>query len=42
MELADDLCLTGFTLEQAQRMRCRLATYRNTLARPPALFDEEP
>jgi hypothetical protein len=42
MELTDDLCLTGFTLEQAHRMRCTLATYRSTLARPPAPFDEEP
>lgn len=28
MELTDDLCMTGFTFEQAGRMRCTLATYR--------------
>lgn len=31
MELTDDLCLTGFTLEQAQRMRCTLPAYRPLL-----------
>jgi Pregnancy-associated plasma protein-A len=28
MELTDDACLTGFTAEQAQRVRCTLGTYR--------------
>ncbi len=32
MELTDDLCMTGFTLEQARRMRCTLAHYRTDLA----------
>ena len=32
MELTDDACMTGFTPEQAQRMRCSLATYRPLLA----------
>lgn len=32
MELTDDACMTGFTAEQAQRMRCSLATYRPALA----------
>jgi hypothetical protein len=32
MELTDDLCLTGFTAEQAQRMRCTLSSFRNGLA----------
>jgi hypothetical protein len=32
MELTDDTCMTGFTAEQAQRMRCTLVTYRPTLA----------
>jgi pregnancy-associated plasma protein-A len=31
MELTDDLCMTGFTLEQAQRMRCTLPAYRPQL-----------
>jgi Pregnancy-associated plasma protein-A len=31
MELTDDLCMTGFTLEQAQRMRCTLPSYRPSL-----------
>jgi hypothetical protein len=31
MELTDDLCMTGFTLEQAQRMRCTLPSYRPLL-----------
>jgi hypothetical protein len=31
MELTDDACLTGFTAEQVQRMRCSLATYRPLL-----------
>jgi hypothetical protein len=34
MELTDDTCLTGFTAEQAQRMRCTLGTYRTALAQP--------
>jgi hypothetical protein len=34
MELTDDTCMTGFTAEQVQRMRCTLATYRSTLAQP--------
>jgi hypothetical protein len=33
MELTDDACMTGFTAEQVQRMRCTLATYRPLLAR---------
>ena len=36
MELTDDLCMTGFTDEQAQRMRCTLATYRPGLAEAAA------
>ncbi|MCK8500157.1 zinc metalloprotease [Myxococcus fulvus] len=32
MELTDDACMTGFTAEQVQRMRCTLASYRSTLA----------
>jgi len=32
MELTDDTCMTGFTAEQAQRMRCTLGTYRAGLA----------
>lgn len=32
MELTDDTCMTGFTAEQVQRMRCTLATYRPLLA----------
>lgn len=32
MELSDDGCLTGFTLEQARRLRCTIATYRSGLA----------
>ncbi len=31
MELTDDACMTGFTAEQVQRMRCTLATYRPEL-----------
>lgn len=31
MELTDDLCMTGFTLEQAQRMRCTLPSWRPLL-----------
>jgi hypothetical protein len=31
MELTDDACMTGFTAEQVQRMRCSLATYRPLL-----------
>lgn len=34
MQLSNDTCMTGFTAEQAQRMRCTLATYRPTLAVP--------
>ncbi|MBC7978886.1 MAG: zinc metalloprotease [Myxococcales bacterium] len=34
MELTDDACLTGFTAEQVQRMRCSLATYRPLLTTP--------
>jgi len=34
MELTDDTCMTGFTPEQAQRMRCTLGTYRTALAQP--------
>ncbi len=32
MELTDDACMTGFSAEQVQRMRCTLATYRPDLA----------
>jgi len=32
MELTDDLCMEGFTLEQAMRMRCTLEHYRSDLA----------
>ena len=39
MELSDDTCMTGFTPEQVQRMRCTLATYRDALAQvPDAIF----
>jgi Pregnancy-associated plasma protein-A len=39
MELSDDLCMTGFTREQVQRMRCTLATYRPDLTpAPDAIF----
>jgi len=39
MELTDDTCATGFTHEQARRIRCTLATYRSTLVTlPDALF----
>ncbi|MCB1033619.1 MAG: zinc metalloprotease [Acidobacteria bacterium] len=31
MELTDDLCMTGFTLEQTRRMRCTLEHYRTSL-----------
>ncbi|MET0554296.1 MAG: M43 family zinc metalloprotease [Vicinamibacteria bacterium] len=31
MELTDDLCMAGFTLEQAQRMRCTLPSFRPLL-----------
>jgi hypothetical protein len=31
MELTDDLCMTGFTLEQSQRMRCTLPSFRPLL-----------
>jgi len=31
MELTDDLCMTGFTLEQSQRIRCTLMAYRPNL-----------
>lgn len=31
MELTDDTCMTGFTPEQVQRMRCTLMHYRPTL-----------
>lgn len=31
MELTDDLCMTGFTLEQSQRMRCTLPAFRPLL-----------
>jgi Pregnancy-associated plasma protein-A len=34
MELTDDACMTGFTAEQVQRMRCSLATYRPQLTMP--------
>jgi hypothetical protein len=41
MELTDDLCMTGFTLEQVQRTRCTLATYRPGLATAPdAIFGD--
>ncbi|MBZ0113438.1 MAG: zinc metalloprotease [Thermoanaerobaculia bacterium] len=39
MELTDDTCMTGFTSEQSQRMRCTLATYRTQLAES-ALFSD--
>lgn len=32
MELSDDSCLDGFTLEQSRRLRCTIATYRSGLA----------
>lgn len=32
MELTDDACMTGFSAEQVQRMRCTLASFRSTLA----------
>lgn len=36
MELTDDVCMTGFTAEQVQRMRCTLGSYRPALARSAA------
>ncbi|MEO8274977.1 MAG: M43 family zinc metalloprotease [Thermoanaerobaculia bacterium] len=32
MELSDDSCMTGFTLEQTRRLRCTIASYRASLA----------
>ena len=41
MELTDDTCATGFTHEQARRVRCTIATYRPTMAQAPdALFSD--
>ena len=40
MELTDDTCATGFTHEQARRVRCTLATYRNTFAPPDLVFSD--
>jgi hypothetical protein len=34
MDYADDGCMTGFTQEQARRMRCTLQYYRPLLAQP--------
>jgi hypothetical protein len=42
MELTDDTCLTGFTAEQAQRMRCTLGTYRIALARSAIISKGDP
>ena len=39
MELTDDLCMEGFTPEQAQRMRCTLIHYRNNLPRGDIFSD---
>lgn len=36
MELSDDLCMTGFTANQARRMRCTLSYYRQDLPQPAA------
>lgn len=38
MELTDDLCMTGFTAEQAQRMRCTLMHYRPDLINLEEVF----
>ena len=35
MELTDDLCMTGFTAEQVNRMRCTLLSYRSSLLGSP-------
>jgi len=40
MELTDDLCMTGFTAEQVQRMRCTLLTYRQDLLEAGAIFGD--
>lgn len=34
MDYTDDTCMTGFTAEQARRMRCTLVNYRSQLAQP--------
>ncbi|MCB1057531.1 MAG: hypothetical protein KDD11_18685, partial [Acidobacteria bacterium] len=39
MELTDDLCMTGFTLEQVRRMRCTLEHYRPNLTEIGMLTD---
>ena len=36
MQLTDDLCMTGFSAEQARRMRCTLATCRPALVEAAA------
>ncbi len=38
MELTDDLCMEGFTFEQAQRMRCTLQHYRPDLVAFGGIF----
>jgi hypothetical protein len=38
MQLTDDPCMTGFTAEQALRMRCTVTHYRPGLLGPQALF----
>lgn len=38
MELTDDTCMTGFTAEQTQRMRCTLLHYRPELVGGQVLF----
>ncbi len=40
MELTDDFCMTGFTAEQVQRMRCTLLTYRQDLLEAGAIFGD--
>ena len=40
MELSDDSCLTGFTPEQARRLRCTIAHYRTGLAGASPLFGD--
>ena len=37
MDYSDDTCLTNFSPEQVNRMRCTLANWRPALSRPPCL-----
>lgn len=40
MQYTDDLCMTGFTLEQRRRARCVLRWFRSTLGVPVLFFDD--